>query len=358
MPLIDNNGNRVMQNMHIVTVTWSADDPSMVSRLQKLDDTITQTPWWKSTTSEYCEKGGSPCIGPGTAGEHVVIKDPPPNDFTDSSQGGASTLQTWLKQQVATNPDFPDPTPDTLYAIYLPSGTSITLDNTQSCNGFGAYHNTTDLTGKKTSQALPTAYAIMPRCGGKESTTTVSASHEFTEAATDPDIGQQNLTFYMLNQTWAVAGGEVGDLCVDFLGGNDRWQESSFVVQRSWSNAAAKTGHDPCVPVPQGAVYFQAAPRKQKLVLKVVGDTAVLDIDAYSDAPTSDWKLSAFDYAQYQQNTTYLGFAFDTSNVNNGSHVQLTVTLKRAMPQYDIFAIISTGPNGVRHTWPVLVTPK
>ena len=88
-------------------------------------------------------------------------------------------------------------------------------------------------------------------------------------------------------------------------------------------------------------------------------DPDTLYVDTKDEAAVRKWQdRAAFDYAQFQQNTTYLGFSFDTSNVNNGSHVQLTVTLKRALPQYDIFAIISTNTNGQRHSWPVLVTPK
>lgn len=361
MPLVDNNGGRVLQSTHIVTITWSNDDPNLVSRLQLLDDTITTTPWWKAVGSEYCEKGGAPCIGPGTPGEHVIIKDPPPvSGFSDTTQGnGTNTMQDFIKAQLANNPDFPDPTNDTIYAFYLPPGTDITLDGTQGCanGGFGAYHSTVDLQPKKGPNLITTSYAIIPRCGSKEGTTTVSASHEFIEAATDPDVGEGNLTYYMQNQTWAFAGGEVGDLCVDFTGNNDKVQESSFLVQRSWSNESAKASHDPCVPILPGEVYFNAAPRKQKLVLKKVGDTAVLDIDTYSDAPMPNWNLTAFDYAQFQQNTTYVGFSFDKPSVNNGTHVQLTVTLKRAIPQYTMFGIISTNSSGTRHVWPVLVTP-
>lgn len=362
IPLVDNNGGRVIQNMHIVTVTWAQDNPSMVSRLQQLDDTITQTPWWTAVSDGYCEQGGTPCIGKGTAGEHVSIADAPPSSgFTDSSMGGASSLQDWIKNQLASNADFPDPTQDTLYAIYLPDGVGISLDGTQGCTngGFGAYHNSVTLTPKKGGTPVTTAYALIPRCGSKEATTTVSASHEFIEAATDPDVGLQALTYYMTNQEWAFAGGEVGDLCVDFTGGgNDLWKEGTFTVQRTWSNVSAKAGHDPCVPIPTGEVYFQAAPRMDQIVLKKPGDTFTVTLDAYSDAPMNDWTLSGIDFSQFQSGVSYVSASFDKTSVHNGSLIKMTLTLKKAIPQYTLFAIVSTNDAGMQHFWPIAVTPN
>ncbi len=362
MPLVDNNGGRVIHNPKIVTITWANDDPTMVARLRQFDDTITGTAWWTAVASEYCEKGNNaPCIGKGSSGGHVVITDPlPMGGFTDSSQGGASTIQDFIKAHLASDPTFPQPTPDTIYSIYLPDGVAIDLDGSQGCTngGFGAYHSTVDLVPGD-GGLVTTAYSVTPRCGTDEATTTVSASHEYIEAATDPDIGQNNLTYYMLNQTWAFAGGEVGDLCVDFVGGNDKLTQDGFVIQRSWSNASAKAGHNPCVPVPSGEVYFQAAPRVQHVILKKVGDSAVVDVDAYSDAPIADWALSAVDFGQFQGGGTNLSFSFDQTTVNNGYHVQLTVKLTKALAQgATAFAVVSKGGKQQNYFWPVLVTQK
>ncbi|HSQ65031.1 MAG TPA: hypothetical protein VLM85_17530 [Polyangiaceae bacterium] len=378
LPLVDYNGGRVIANPKVVTITFSNDDATMVTRLQQFGDTITSTPWWSSITAEYCQQPGSkPCIGPGTGGGHVVIADPPAASYTDSSQGGASSIQDFIKQHVtgtstgdagagdagdggeggAAAPDFPVPDDNTLYAIYFPAGVSIDLDGSGSCNTFGAYHNTVMLPNA-TNQLIPVAYAIIPRCDVKEAVTTVSASHEIAEAATDPDIGVGQVGYYMLNQLWAFAGGEVGDLCVSFTGNSDTVVESTFTVQRSWSNLSAKASHDPCVPIPSGDVYFNSAPRMQHIVLPKVGATAVIDIDAFSDAPTADWTLSAVDFAAFQGQTPQLGFSFDTTTANNGTHVQLTVTETSAISGgQDGFVILSTQGQ-MRHTWPVLVTTK
>jgi len=333
-------------------VTWAGDDSTLVPRLQQFDDTVTSTSYWTTTTSEYCEKGTTNCIGQGTAGQHVVVATAPPSEgFTDSSMGAGSTLQTWLQSEVTNDPNMPDPTPDTIYALYLPAGTNITLDTSAPSSGFGAYHNTMDVTGKADGGGPVTvAYAVIPRCGSFEATTTISASHEFIEAATDPDIGENNLTFYMYsNQAWTPSGGEVGDLCEN---GNSSWTEGTFTVQRTWSNASAKASHDPCVPIPAGEVYFNAAPRRQAITLSKVGASVTIPIDAYSDAPMSNWTLSAS-----ARGSTNFTFAFDTTSVSNGSVANLTVTLTQTLTAPTTIRITSTSSTNVRHSWPIMASP-
>ena len=352
LPQVDYHGGRILDAMSVVTVTFASDDPTLVGRLNTFGDTITSTPWWKATTSEYCaQPKNTPCIGPGAGGGHVSIPEAPAASYTDSSSSDVSTIKDLIKAKVADK-TFPDPTDNTLYAIYFPKGVSVNLDGSQSCNNFGAYHNTVTLKNAA-NQLVVVAYAIMPRCGG-EQTTTTSASHEFVEAATDPDVGLNLLSYYMTSSLWAVAGGEVGDLCVDFAGGNDKVIESTFTVQRSWSNQSAKDSHDPCVPIPPGSVYFNVAPRKDRIILKTTGDTATVDLDAFSDAPTSDWNLSAIDFAQFQGGSSALSFAFDQKTVNNGTHVVLTVTATKTVPAQGGFAVISRQGQ-TTHFWPVEV---
>jgi len=360
MPVVPNNGGRILQNPEIVTVTFAGDDPTMVSRVQQFDDIITTTPWWTAVSSEYCETDDHACIGPGSSGGHVVIQDPPADSYSDSSQGAPSTLQDFIHAHVVGDADagitadLPAPDDNTLYVIYFPASTTITLDGDQSCNSFGAYHNTMILPNKNNVLTFA-PYAIIPRCGTKEATTTVSASHEIIEAATDPDIGEGDLTFYMLNTLWAVAGGEVGDLCEGIGSSGTTTTESTFTVQRIWSNNSAKASHNPCVPIPTGEVYFNAAPRQSKIVLSKIGATATVDIDAFSDGPMDPWSLTGLDYAAFESGSAVLSFSFDNDTVKNGDHVVLTVTLTAAMPQgQDEFAIESKDANGDRHSWPVL----
>ncbi len=365
MPLVDYNGGRILINPSIVTVTFASDNATTVGRVQELDDTIATGDYWTAITSEYCDSTKA-CIGKGTNGGHVVIQTPPASSYTDSSQGAASSLQDFIKLHVSGDgtdpdaggfaPDFPTPDDNTLYVIYFPPGVQITLDGEIGCQqSWLAYHNTVVVPHTNT---LPSAtpYAIIPRCGTKESTTTESASHEIAEATTDPDIGLGSLAYYMVkNQLWASGGGEVGDLCT----GKNTIIGDNFTVQRMWSNKSAAAGNDPCVPIPDGEIYFNSAPRQSKIILPKVGSTAVVDIDGYSTAPTPPWTVNAVDYGAFQSGTNSLSFAFDSTSLQNGGHIQLTVTLVAAMQQgQDEFSISSKDSSGTRHSWPVLAAAK
>src|SRR6185295_18397735 len=106
--------------------------------------------------------------------------------YVDSSRGETSSIQDMIKARIADG-TFPVPTSETLYALYFPAATKITLDGESSCRSFGAYHNTVKVVppgAAADSTPISVPYAIMPRCQGGERSLTISASHEFTEAAT------------------------------------------------------------------------------------------------------------------------------------------------------------------------------
>src|SRR5207249_1454420 len=105
------------------------------------------------------------------------------------------------------------------------------------------------------------------------SSLTETLSHEWVEAATDPEVtsggtftlaGGPSAAFYGPDQDhaiWALlGGGEAGDLCEPegsraYITPADIGQS----VQRTWSNASGQASHDPCVP-PTIGPYFAAAP--------------------------------------------------------------------------------------------------
>jgi hypothetical protein len=372
MPQVDYNGGRIIANPEIVTVTFAGDDTTLVPRFQQFDDIITTTPWWTAVSSEYCDSTHA-CIGMGSSGGHVVVQEPAASSYTDSSQGGPSSLQAFIKQHVGNGsggdagansadggfvPDFPPADPNTIYVIYFPTGVSITLDNDASCSSFGAYHNTTIVSN---ANGVPSvvAYAIIPRCDSTEATSTVSASHEIAEASTDPDIGIGDLSFYMVSAPlWTRSGGEVGDLC-EGIGSNDTTTtQSTFTVQRIWSNKSAAASNDPCVPIPTGEVYFNAAPRMATVTLPSVGSSAMVTLDAYSTAPYPPWTISAVDFNAFQHGTPLLSFSFSSTSVQNGDSPVLTITSTGTIPSGgDEFAVESKDPAGNRTSWFLEATP-
>ena len=356
LPLVDFNGGAVLLAPHIIAITVDGD--TMRDDLEHFSSIITTTKWWDAVRAGYCDSSGG-CVGQGDAGDpvHLAAADFPTTSFTDSSQGGAATLQDFITSMISSG-KFPAPTTDTLYAIYLPSDSyTVNLDGSTSCGEFGGYHNsysypgTAGVDGGAGIPGATVQYALVPRCGS-ETETTLAASHEYIEAATDPHVGS-GTAYYMQDQLWSIEGGEVGDLCVT-QDNSDEYQESGFVVQRSWSNIAAKASHDPCVPAPAGDIYFNVAPASEAFNLKV-GAKKTIVLTAFSDAPTPDWTISGVDYAQQFEGTPSLQFDFDKTTVNNGTKVNLTITVLAAPPQdfqgAALYSIRSQS-GSTRQRWP------
>jgi hypothetical protein len=356
LPIVDFNGGTILSAPHIITITVDGD--SMRADLERFGTVITTTKWWDAVRAGYCDSTGA-CVGQGDAGDpvHLATTDFTTQAFTDSSQGGAATLQDFITSLISSG-KFPAPTANTLYAIYLPSDSyTVNLDGSTSCGEFGGYHNSYGYPGVAatgTAAAIPAAtvqYALVPRCGAEE-ITTVAASHEFIEAATDPHVGS-GTAYYMQDQLWSLEGGEVGDLCVT-QDNSDEVQESGFSVQRSWSNTAAKASHDPCVPAPAGDIYFNVAPKDETITAKV-GDTKTIQLTAFSDAPIADWEIHGTDYAQEFGGSQSLSFAFDKTTVNNGTKINMTITVVAAPPtQFQGAALFSIGSKSgtTTHRWP------
>jgi hypothetical protein len=350
-------GGPVLTNAKIVTVTFAAGADTDRSLVERFDDQLGTSDWWKTVTDGYCSPEGSAnCIGPATGGGHVVVSDTAPATFVDTSDpNGTSTVRTFIHQHVL-NGDFPQPTPQTIYAIFPPHGTGVTLDGAPGCDSFGGYHYWVDATTRD-GQLLRTQYVVIPNCGNG-SEITVAAGHEIVEAAADP-LPNVNTGYYMSDPAWLEmwnGGGEIADLC-----NSPPWlTEGGFQYTRSFSNKSAAAGHSPCVPAPAG-VYFSAAPEKQ-IVDLAVGESTTLEVTAYSDAARQPWTLSAIDMAEQRNQSPFLELSFAgdaTPQVNNGSKVQLTIKLLRAPTsgQYASY-VLESHSGSTTNTWPAAIRLK
>jgi len=347
-PQVDYLGGALLTSIKVVTITFAGDDPTLVSHLQSFGDTITQTAWWTATTSEYCvEPAGTPCIGPGSSGGHVVVATAAPNNLTDTLDGNGSTLVQWIQARIDDG-TFPAPDPQQIYQIYFPNGITLHFDGSQSCSSWGAYHYSASFTPKGGGTPVEAPYAIEPRCSG-ESYTTFAASHELIEAATDAHPGK-DLGYSMQDPGLLFYGNEVGDLCDlpwNFLSMN----ESGFNVQRGWSNKSGRTGHNPCVIQPNGEVYFNVAPAAgYEHVYLSPGESVTFDVEAYADGSTADWNISAQDVSDRLGEAKTLSFSFDKSTINAGQTAKLTVTLGGA-PQLGLASYVIHSQNGSGHWW-------
>jgi hypothetical protein len=181
-------------------------------------------------------------VGPAMSGvaNHVNITTAPPTTFSDSD------LDTFVSAHAGV--DWPVSTVNTIYAVYLPSGTGLTLEGQDACSeGVGGYHD-------ETQDSNHYVYAILPHCSFfQPADIELSASHEFNEAATDPHpetalayqgFDQNHLAFEFFNDFQD----ELGDACESFVEATDAVDFTPYTVQRQWSNASAAKGSHWCVP--------------------------------------------------------------------------------------------------------------
>jgi hypothetical protein len=207
------------------------------------------------------------------------------------------------------------------------------------------------------------AYAIMPRCSNAKGELTFAASHEIIEAATDPYLSADQQSYDAFGSdtdAWDLGGGEVGDRCVDFTGmGQDSYQESGYLVQRSWSNAAAKASHDPCVPAPSPAQqpYFNVAPSGSDTLVMKVGQTKTLELTAFSDGPTPPFSVDVTEISQFFGGDNVLDLTLDQATLQNGQKTTLTVTLNADPGRAGLaaFQVTSTLAQ-ISHTWSFTVS--
>jgi hypothetical protein len=157
-------------------------------------------------------------IGRGTRTGAIALTATPPATVTDAD------VQAMVRDQIASNPAVAQPTPNSLYFVFLPPGVTSDLQGSSSCVGFCGYHNNID----------GLHYAVMPYvdCGGCMvgglsllDAFTAVASHELCEAITDPEPSG-------ILGWYDDANGEIGDICA--------WrtkQLGAYTVQLEWSNA-------------------------------------------------------------------------------------------------------------------------
>ena len=336
-------GGPVLAAPELVPIFFAGDDPTEQAALTSFTSGLGSTAYWTEVTSEYG-------VGKATALAPVVLTTSAPTSIADSD------VQTWLLAQLSGDtPTLPAPTSNTVYVVYYPSGTMVTAsDGGVSCVDFGSYHSSAIFDANHGSASV--AYVIVPRCPdfgtlSGLNATTGAASAALVNAATDP----YPLTTPAFNQvdtphlSWQTVfgGGEVSDMCAQEQGAFIQPTGLDYTVQRSWSNAAAKAGSDPCVPVPSGEVYFNSEPQLAGTVEVIVGSgnaevdgvtvtpsaSATVSIDLFSNGVTSGpWTVDVVDYATLLGQPPVLTLALDRSSGNNRDILHLTISTASPLP--------------------------
>src|SRR5438477_816868 len=292
--VVTHGGGAPLANPYVVTVTWPGDP--LAETFEDYGDKIGASEFWPAVASEYG-------IGTITSGPayHVRIPTPAPSiisptdienlviaQATAALQGGGDAGASEAGASDASAPDggagLP---PGAIYAVYVHPSSSFQDQGEDMCNYAAGYHDVVYVGD------TPVSYAIIARCGAPADYLEESAAHEFIEAATDPfpnppksDPNKSTLVYAGFDDdhgNWEVFTGfqdEVADACEFFPDSNV--QESgafNYWVQRSWSNKAAKAGHDPCQPGLSEPYYnttlFAGEAQTIKLDLTSFGGTPV-----------------------------------------------------------------------------------
>jgi len=322
VPQLIDLGGAVLDHPKVQPIFFASD--ALQTQVEQFLTQMGTSDYWKATTQEYG-------VGALTVMPTIVTTDPPP--ATDDALPG------WVDQHV------PTPDPQTVYAIFLGDGVVLQGQGGNSCEAYGAFHD---------ESPHGVVYALMPRCDpspqfdhaqSKLDELTISTSHELIEAATDPHV-ETTPAYGDVDDDhaiWAlVPGAETGDFC-EYIDSAYIKGVGDFMVQRTWSNAAAKAGHDPCVPAP-ATTYFAAAPvftesvsidgytgpRTTKAMALPVNTSKALEIDLFSDQPTDPYTIQVDDAAAMYGGQPELGFTWDTSSGINGDKLHLTIKRLKA----------------------------
>ena len=346
LPRVVYRGGPFLRHLRIVTITFSADDAGLVTRLEQFGKTITRTSWWRAVTEGYCAKEGD-CIGEGQPGLSVRLTEALP------SQVHAVEISALLRKEAKAG-RLGTVDANTVLLVYLPQGVSLKDAFVPRYCGDGprAYHKALQFDDKSVG------YAVIPRCGD-EAAATGSASHELLELATNPDTTKRGFSFVQSsdNLGFTAAGVEAMDPC-GIIVREQEIVESGFVVRRAWSNRAAALGHDPCVPTPANRPYLALVPRLPSVRLAKGGDRVSISMDAAASQPVGEWAVSAFDLTGAQEHKQYVDVTLDKTTVTAGQTATLTITLRKQHPMgLSVVGIVSTMGHD-SYLWPLAVVSR
>lgn len=176
-------------------------------------------------TSVWAEYG----VGQGRFGGSDTVGAAAPKTVSDAQ------IRQIVKKELAAGKVSGDG--QTVYTVFLPPGTVLRApDGSTSKQGLGGYHGS--FTG---ADGKPVYYAAIVYSQGQNGidfdgkardNVSITASHEWTEAATDPDVNHGKLGWY--DDTY----GEIGDIPINAgMPIAQVWDRvDGYAVQKEWSN--------------------------------------------------------------------------------------------------------------------------
>ena len=140
-----------------------------------------------------------------------------------------------------------------------------------------------------------------------------------------------------------------------------------FGVARSWSNKSALEGHNPCVPLIPGEVYFNASPVLEddvnlgmglfsKGVQIAEGESKTIDVKLFSDGPTPPFDVYPEDVTYFLQAGGSLGLSFDEYAGQNGQTLHLTISVDQASDYGIEFFMLRATQGNQENFWVGMVS--
>jgi hypothetical protein len=351
LPQVPKNGGPVLAHPQLVTVSFAEagdagapDGGLTASRVAAFGDWIVGSAWLSQVGQDYG-------VGLGTH-VHVTLGPVPSESMTDDEVQAllAAHMQDGSLPSAASDGGAGD----YLYELFFPVGTTVSapsgLGGGDTCVPYGGdflggYHWQTT--------APQVAYAVVPTCSSGalvESTAAIEseASHELIEASTDP-FPETSLGWAITDQTspWGFLDGEVADLCSP-----EQVEEAGFTVQRIWSNSAAASGTNPCVPAPEEP-FYDATTIPSSVQSVLAGKKISFEVQGFSSAAVTPWSVMAFTSGGTFDPLPTL----DRASLGNDQTATLTLTIPTSVVSQDYALVIVNSSRSLDDYsyWPVVV---
>ena len=365
-PLLVTSGGAVLTSPQVQPVFFSNYDIT-AKMTQLVEGLPTATlangdSYWSGSVSEYG-------VGPLTVLPAITVAQAAPTTDTDPV--------AFIQGQLGTAA-FKSVTPSTIIAVFYPSTTPLGGSCAATTPGYGGYHDAF------ANGANQQPYAVMAECATFGPITnavdmvSVAASHEIIEAATDPypsstpayvglDLSPAGFSMGIFLQ----GNAENGDMCAINAGFGRGPAAFPFLMQRGWSNKAAKAGNlDPCspdvrpsqpfvgaYPVMPDTVTVPSQGSGQGVIIPV-GQSKTVEVDLFTFEPTPDFNVLARQASSVIPPT--LTFSWDKTSGKNGDKLHLTITsVKAGTGGYDTFVLQADLPGTTdtqKPAWAGIVT--
>jgi hypothetical protein len=352
LPQVVTLGGPVLVRPRVLPIMFAND--AGATDVQGFLNELAGTPVWGNATSEY--------------GVGALTVLPPVTVATAPQTISDSALQSMLASNTGSaSAAWGAADPGTIYLFVLPQGTIEQDPQGACCNQYDGYHDET----KVGSVSVP--YAVSCTCPGFDGPSyttlqerTIDMSHELFEAATDP-FPVTNPAYTQEDDNdivWTiVTGGEVGDMCEFNDDANVVPMGSTYMIQRSWSNAAAARGDNPCVPVVTPTPYLNAFPALTAITAPAlapgfmtqgvnvpIGQRKTIDVTLSSAAATDKtWSVHVYDYetAVVGASSPGLSLSLDQTSGRNGDVLHLTIGPRAADQLFggEAFMLVSDYGN-------------